>query len=323
MRAVCLDVRRDANEAIDGVHVIHQLTQAGRSLLAVLLECQHFINEAASGTGTSGDSPDSHHASGSQHTEAFYRSLVPPAVDALRSCLGLLRRFSGRYVCGLRSADLIEECCRRTRIPLDANASNGVPGKENELSRSRRPWLRPVKRKATGRGTSEEKHAAASSSPESAGMGTPPATSSLPIGSYPLSIHQRHTQQPHMPHPQPPPMANQPLGMQNGRSSTPFLVGTPGVPMPGSGLDVLEYGMMDGGMGLDMGQLDLLAMLDASSYGGGSGSQQQTSPVQMNGLGPFAPFGPPGQDSLSGSLDGGLGMGMGMGVGVGAGSTYR
>ena len=37
----------------------------------------------------------------------------PPGLDALRSCVGLLRRFSGRYVCGLRSGDLMEEFCRR------------------------------------------------------------------------------------------------------------------------------------------------------------------------------------------------------------------
>ena len=68
----------------DGVHVIHQLTQAGRTLVAVLLCCK----------------PDA-----MQH-------LIPTGLDALRSCIGLLRRFSGRYVCGLRSGDLMEEFCR-------------------------------------------------------------------------------------------------------------------------------------------------------------------------------------------------------------------
>ncbi|KAJ7100833.1 fungal-specific transcription factor domain-containing protein [Mycena belliarum] len=68
-----------------GVHVIHQLTQAGRTLVAVLLNCK---------------------------TEAL-QPLIPPGLDALRSCVGLLRRFSGRYVCGLRSGDLMEEFCRR------------------------------------------------------------------------------------------------------------------------------------------------------------------------------------------------------------------
>lgn len=68
----------------DGVHVIHQLTQAGRTLVAILLNCK---------------------------SESL-QQLMPPALDALRSCVGLLRRFSGRYVCGLRSGDLLEEFCR-------------------------------------------------------------------------------------------------------------------------------------------------------------------------------------------------------------------
>ena len=71
---------------LDGVHVIHQLTQAGRTLVAVLLCCK---------------------------TEDL-QHLIPPGLDGLRSCIGLLRRFSNRYVCGLRSGDLMEEFCRRT-----------------------------------------------------------------------------------------------------------------------------------------------------------------------------------------------------------------
>lgn len=73
----------------DGVHVIHQLTQAGRTLVAILLSCK---------------------------TEAL-QHLIPPGLDALRSCVGLLRRFSGRYVCGLRSGDLMEEFCRSKHLP--------------------------------------------------------------------------------------------------------------------------------------------------------------------------------------------------------------
>lgn len=69
----------------DGVHVIHQLTQAGRTLVAVLLNCK---------------------------SESL-QPLIPPALDALRSCVGLLRRFSDRYICGQRSCDLMEEFCRR------------------------------------------------------------------------------------------------------------------------------------------------------------------------------------------------------------------
>lgn len=68
----------------DGVHVIHQLAQAGRTLVAVVLNCK---------------TPDFAH-------------LIAPATEGLRSCVGLLRRFSGRYLCGLRSADIIEEFCR-------------------------------------------------------------------------------------------------------------------------------------------------------------------------------------------------------------------
>lgn len=113
----------------DGVHVIHQLTQAGRTLIAVLLNCK---------------------------TEDL-QPLVPPSLEALRSCVGLLRRFSGRYICGLRSGELIEEFCRRTSnsfslafyhsllspvtcIPLDAP-------ERKEINQTRPPWIRPVRKK--------------------------------------------------------------------------------------------------------------------------------------------------------------------------------
>ncbi|KDR79374.1 hypothetical protein GALMADRAFT_243404 [Galerina marginata CBS 339.88] len=97
-----------------GVHVIHQLTQAGRTLVAVLLCCK--TDEL-------------------QH-------LIPPGLDALRSCIGLLRRFSGRYVCGLRSGDLMEEFCRLTNIPLETSRQDGP------ASATRPPWIRPVRKKA-------------------------------------------------------------------------------------------------------------------------------------------------------------------------------
>ncbi|PPQ74836.1 hypothetical protein CVT24_003660 [Panaeolus cyanescens] len=97
-----------------GVHVIHQLTQAGRTLVAVLLCCK---------------------------TEAL-QHLIPPGLDALRSCIGLLRRFSGRYVCGLRSGDLMEEFCRLTNIPLETSRQDGP------ASATRPPWIRPVRKKA-------------------------------------------------------------------------------------------------------------------------------------------------------------------------------
>lgn len=97
-----------------GVHVIHQLTQAGRTLVAILV--------------------NSHHDS--------MRPLVGSALDALRSCVGLLRRFSGRYVCGMRSGDLMEEFCRLTQIPLDSQARAGEGG-----NNTRPPWIRPVRKK--------------------------------------------------------------------------------------------------------------------------------------------------------------------------------
>lgn len=74
--------------SVDGVHVIHQLTQAGRTLLAILINCK----------------------------SERLQPLIQPALEALRSCVGLLRRFSGRYVCGQRSGDLMEEFCRRELI---------------------------------------------------------------------------------------------------------------------------------------------------------------------------------------------------------------
>lgn len=120
----------------DGVHVIHQLTAAGRTLVAILLNC---------------------------HSKQL-QPLISPALEALRSCVGLLRRFSGRYVCGLRSGDLMEEFCRSkqpspqpqlilaltpifalailvTQIPLE-------PARQDQsASRSRPPWIRPVRKK--------------------------------------------------------------------------------------------------------------------------------------------------------------------------------
>lgn len=99
-----------------GVHVIHQLTQAGRTLVAVLLCCK--TDEL-------------------QH-------LIPPGLEGLRSCIGLLRRFSGRYVCGLRSGDLMEEFCRLTNIPLETNHQDNPPA-----NAPRPPWIRPVRKKTS------------------------------------------------------------------------------------------------------------------------------------------------------------------------------
>lgn len=102
-----------------GLFVIHQLTQAGRTLIAILLECK------------------SDHA------------LMASSLEALKACVGLLRRFSGRYVCGLRSADLLEETCRLNRIPLEIFEQPAVT--------SLRPaWLRPVRKRVGSRATSSD-----------------------------------------------------------------------------------------------------------------------------------------------------------------------
>ncbi|THV00259.1 hypothetical protein K435DRAFT_657458 [Dendrothele bispora CBS 962.96] len=106
-----------------GVHVIHQLTQAGRTLVAILLNCK---------------------------SEAM-QPLISPGLDALRSCVGLLRRFSGRYVCGLRSGDLLEEFCRLTQIPLEPGTR---PDNNTHLQNNSRPaWIRPVRKKASQGGS--------------------------------------------------------------------------------------------------------------------------------------------------------------------------
>ncbi|KAF5371410.1 hypothetical protein D9757_010008 [Collybiopsis confluens] len=102
-----------------GVHVIHQLTQAGRTLVAILLNCKSDVMQ----------------------------SLISPGLDALRSCVALLRRFSGRYVCGLRSGDLLEEFCRLTQIPLEPTRPDST---QNDSSRP--AWIRPVRKKTTARG---------------------------------------------------------------------------------------------------------------------------------------------------------------------------
>ncbi|KAF9465971.1 fungal-specific transcription factor domain-containing protein [Collybia nuda] len=132
-----------------GVHVIHQLTQAGRTLVAILLSCK---------------------------TEAL-QHLIPTGLDALRSCVGLLRRFSGRYVCGLRSGDLMEEFCRITQIPLETTRQ------ETAASSSRPPWIRPVRKKAPSapRSTSADspsQHSSPESYPSSDFFTEPPKNGS-------------------------------------------------------------------------------------------------------------------------------------------------
>ncbi|KAJ7779119.1 fungal-specific transcription factor domain-containing protein [Mycena metata] len=121
-----------------GVHVIHQLTQAGRTLVAVLLNCK---------------------------TEAL-QPLIPPGLDALRSCVGLLRRFSGRYVCGLRSGDLMEEFCRLTQIPLDA--PRDTP-ETTTAADARPPWIRPVRKKSVAATTAARRSLSAESPSQKSG----------------------------------------------------------------------------------------------------------------------------------------------------------
>ncbi|KDQ51837.1 hypothetical protein JAAARDRAFT_40663 [Jaapia argillacea MUCL 33604] len=162
-----------------GVHVIHQLTQAGRTLVAILM------NSNSEGV----------------------RPLIPSALDALRSCVGLLRRFSGRYVCGLRSGDMMEEFCRLTQIPLDS------PSRGPEDRSTRPPWIRPVRKKtpSMARSTAGSSDTASQNSPEAdfsgdifldmtGGAASPPPSTSFatsPNGtSPPAGIH--HTS----PHPE-------------------------------------------------------------------------------------------------------------------------
>lgn len=113
-----------------GVHVIHQLTAAGRTLVAILINC---------------------------HAESL-RPMIQPSLEALRSCVGLLRRFSGRYVCGLRSGDLMEEFCRLTQIPLESPRPDAT-------AKPRLPWIRPV-RKKTLRSSASNESTSQNSSPE-------------------------------------------------------------------------------------------------------------------------------------------------------------
>lgn len=119
-----------------GVAVIHQVNQAGRTLVSVLLNCKSPLTQSM---------------------------LTEPAIEALRSCLVLLRRFSVRYLCGLRSADLIEEFCRGTCLTalpspttntnLTALVVSGIPlvgappAPANGQQSPRRAWLRPVPKK--------------------------------------------------------------------------------------------------------------------------------------------------------------------------------
>lgn len=117
---------------LDGVHVIHQLAQAGRTLVAVILNCRN----------------------------ADFRPLIASSIEGLRSCVGLLRRFSGRYLCGLRSADIIDEFCRSKSYPtrsimdisdcdIVCNIPVDSPRVPDGTGRPSPAWLRPVRKRAS------------------------------------------------------------------------------------------------------------------------------------------------------------------------------
>ncbi|KAI0635356.1 fungal-specific transcription factor domain-containing protein [Trametes polyzona] len=221
-----------------GVHVIHQLTAAGRTLVAMLLNC---------------------------HSDSL-RPLIPPALDALRSCVGLLRRFSGRYICGQRSGDLMEEFCRsKPRISIEGGSANS----------NRPPWVRPVRKKASsnarspaGSGDSPSHHG----SPEDFQptdafldhLGGSPRSATQPFSA---SAQQASQQQP----PQQQAMSPGAFGLggvssfmdAGGPSPMNVLPPDPGVGMGGgAGLGV-GVGVGVGVGGMQMSTADLMAFLNA------------------------------------------------------------
>jgi hypothetical protein len=76
---------------------VHQLTQAGRSLVAVFLEVR---------------------------ADEGLRHLMSSTLEGLRSTFSLLRHFSGRYVCGMRATDMMEEICYRAHAPSSLRTSS-------------------------------------------------------------------------------------------------------------------------------------------------------------------------------------------------------
>ncbi|KAI0354102.1 hypothetical protein OH77DRAFT_1590863 [Trametes cingulata] len=211
-----------------GVHVIHQLTAAGRTLVAMLLNC---------------------------HSDSL-RPLIPPALDALRSCVGLLRRFSGRYICGQRSGDLMEEFCRITQIPLETSR----PQEGSSANNNRPPWVRPVRKKATsnarspaGSGDSPSHHG----SPEDYQptdafldhLGGSPRSAPQPFSV--ASSSQSQNQQQH-------PLAQGPFGMPASAPNMPTFMDTGGGPSP---MNILPPDPGVGGM--PMSTADIMAFLNA------------------------------------------------------------
>lgn len=93
---------------------------------------------------------------------ADFRPLIASSIEGLRSCVGLLRRFSGRYLCGLRSADIIDEFCRsefsgslcghHTGVKADHAVCNipvDSPRVPDGTGRPSPAWLRPVRKRAS------------------------------------------------------------------------------------------------------------------------------------------------------------------------------
>ncbi|GJJ13060.1 hypothetical protein Clacol_007309 [Clathrus columnatus] len=123
-----------------GVHVIHQLTQAGRTLIAVVLCAKAYVQSQTtpivravtpsgattptsptspvSSTFPSSESPGNNNNINDSDEIDQFQSMIAPSLEALRSCVSLLKRFSGRYVCGMRNGDLLEEFCRLAQISL-------------------------------------------------------------------------------------------------------------------------------------------------------------------------------------------------------------
>ncbi|KAI0746270.1 fungal-specific transcription factor domain-containing protein [Daedaleopsis nitida] len=185
-----------------GVHVIHQLTAAGRTLVAMLLNC---------------------------HSDSL-RPLIPPALEALRSCVGLLRRFSGRYICGQRSGDLMEEFCRLTQIPLET-----APRQPDGTGANHRPpWVRPVRKKTS------------SSARSPAGSGDSPLNHGSPEEFQPSTDAFLD----HMP----------PLGSSPQAAAQPFSVPAPA---PFGILDTTGATMMQTDPGPPMSAADIMAFLNA------------------------------------------------------------
>ncbi|TIB28757.1 hypothetical protein E3P86_03806 [Wallemia ichthyophaga] len=130
-----------------GVHVIHQLTQAGRTLVAVVLHSRRSASSAGSGSDGEGGS-----ASGSKNRSSP-NTHIAVSLEALRVAVGLLRQFAIRYGCGARSVDVLVEFCRVCHIPVHECDQEQEQEQSQSLASnsSGNAWLRPVPLKRDGR----------------------------------------------------------------------------------------------------------------------------------------------------------------------------